>query len=121
MSKTVPEMLREAADVFEERSALYGDNYKRFGFLMAALFPLGLTIKSVDDWNRLGVLVQKVSKLTRYAQQWGNGGHADSLIDDSVYTTMLRELDSEIMDESINAPFDLPENQNGRYIKLGGE
>lgn len=91
----VPEMLRECATVYEERNKLYGDNYKWFGKVMIGLFPNGLTINNVDDWNRLGVFVQAVSKMTRYARNFQDGGHDDSALDNSVYMQMLRELDEE--------------------------
>jgi hypothetical protein len=35
-----------------------------------------------------------MSKATRYAQNFERGGHEDSLIDNSVYTQMLREVDA---------------------------
>ncbi len=92
--KSVPEMLRESAAVYEQRAAIYGDNYKLFGDVMAAMFPHGMTVVSPSDWNRLGAFVQVMSKMTRYANQWRKGGHPDSLVDTSVYTTMLRELDA---------------------------
>lgn len=95
MSQFVPEALRKAAEIYEQRNALYGDNYKRFGPVMKLLFPDGLTIKYDDDWNRIGILVQMVSKLTRYAQNFKAGGHEDSLDDLAVYTMMLRELDED--------------------------
>ena len=95
MSKTVPEMLREAAETYEERNELYGDNYKRFGEMMVSLFPRGLHITTIDDWNRLGVFVPIVSKISRYAENFKIDGHDDSLLDISVYSNMLRELDNE--------------------------
>ena len=95
MSKTVPEMLRESADTYAERNKIYGDNYKEFGKVMLALFPNGVNLKTVADHNRFGVFTQMVSKLTRYAPAFTWGGHDDSLLDLSVYTTMLRELDKE--------------------------
>jgi len=93
--KTVPEMLRAAAGIYEERNKLYGDNYKRFGEIMHSLFPTGLTLTTTDDFNRLGVFVQIVSKVTRYAENYGRGGHRDSLDDAAVYAMMLQELDAE--------------------------
>lgn len=97
----VPEMLREAATTYEERNKLYGDNYKDFGIIMSSLFPTGICLGSVDDFNRFGVLVQIVSKLTRYTHNFGSGGHDDSLLDLAVYSQMLRELD----DEGKGVPF----------------
>lgn len=96
--KTVPEMLREGADTYEERNKLYGDNYKRHGLVMSALFPNGVQLNTMDDHNRFGILTQKVAKLTRYCQNFTTGGHADSLHDDMVYTAMLAELDGEIVE-----------------------
>ena len=92
----VPEMLRECADTYEERNELYGDNYRNFGRAMQAMFPRGVECQSVDDFNRLGVLVQIVGKLGRYCEQFEAGGHDDSLLDLAVYSQMLRELDEEV-------------------------
>lgn len=88
---TVPDMLRESAKTYEVRNRLYGDNYKNFGKTMTALFPNGLMLSTPDDWNRIGILVQAVSKLSRFTKNF-NDGHDDSLLDLSVYATMLREL-----------------------------
>jgi len=99
----VPEMLRNAAKIYEERNKLYGDNYKRFGEIMHSLFPNGLTLHNVDDFNRFGVFVQVVSKITRYAENFTRGGHPDSLDDNAVYSMMLQELDYEYLHRQINA------------------
>jgi len=91
----VPEMLREGADTYEQRNELYGDNYHNFGRVMMALFPRRVSCDSVDDYNRLGIIVQMVGKLGRYCEQFEKGGHDDSLLDLAVYSQMLRELDEE--------------------------
>ena len=88
----VPELMRAGASTYEQRNALYGDNYKHFGHAMRGVFPAGLHIESVEDWNRLGILVQCAAKLTRYGQSFSAGGHADSAHDLSVYAAMLQEL-----------------------------
>tara|TARA_R110000868_G_scaffold98439_4_gene270897 strand:- start:4575 stop:4895 length:321 start_codon:yes stop_codon:yes gene_type:complete len=93
--QTVPDLLRKAAGIYEERNKLYGDNYKRFGEIMQCLFPNGLVLKNADDFNRIGIFVQVVSKVTRYGENFVRGGHPDSLDDTSVYAMMLQELDSE--------------------------
>jgi len=95
-NKTVPEMLREAADTYEERNKVYGDTYKKHGTVMQSLFPDGVSLDCDDDHNRFGVLTMIVGKLTRYAQNFNKGGHYDSLHDLSVYATMLNELDAEL-------------------------
>lgn len=98
--KTVPEMLRDLGDVYEERNKLYGDNYKHFGEVMVAQFPEGLTLKTVADWNRVALFIWMQGKLTRYAMQFEQGGHADSLDDNAVYSQMLRELDGELAERA---------------------
>jgi hypothetical protein len=50
---------------------------------------------TVDGFNRLGVFVQCLSKLTRYAENMNTGGHYDSALDLSVYAAMLAELTKE--------------------------
>lgn len=91
--KFVPEELRACADLYEERNALYGDNYKRFGHIMTVLFPDGLVLNTPEDFNRFGIYVQMIAKCTRYAEQFKKGGHDDSLRDTAVYAMMLLELD----------------------------
>lgn len=93
---TPSDMLQDAADTFKERAEVYGDNYKNFGKVMMTLFPNGLKIEGVDGWNRLGIIVQIISKLTRYCENANKGGHDDSLNDLAVYSSMLRSLDKEI-------------------------
>lgn len=91
--KTVPEMLIASADLYRDRNASYGDNYKRFGKVMHSLFPDGKKITGPDEWNQIGVFIQMVSKISRFVD--GGMHHDDSLEDLSVYSTMLRELISE--------------------------
>lgn len=90
--KTVPELLRDCADTHEQRNKLYGDNYKKYGKVMAAMFPKGLELDSFESHNRFGILVQCVSKIMRYAENLDHGGHRDSAHDLSVYAAMLEEL-----------------------------
>ena len=90
--KTVPELLRDCADTYEQRNKLYGDNYKKYGKVMAAMFPKGLELDSFESHNRFGILVQCVSKIMRYAENLDQGGHRDSAHDLSVYAAMLEEL-----------------------------
>jgi len=93
---SVPERLRLAAKIYEERNKLYGNDYKHFGEVMIGLFPNGLALKSVDDWARMGLLINIAAKLSRYARNFKQGGHKDSLDDLSVYAQMLAEVDDEL-------------------------
>jgi hypothetical protein len=100
MSKTVPDLLREAAEVYESRNKEYGNCYKNFGEWTSKLFQKGIEVKTVDDFNRLGILIIMLSKISRYAENFKNGGHDDSLCDLSVYTNMLRELDADVKEKN---------------------
>ena len=95
MSKPfVVDELEKKARLYAERNKTYGSNYLRFGAIMKALIgETALVVSSEHDYNRLGVFVHIVTKLSRYAENWHRGGHDDSLDDISVYAMMLKELD----------------------------
>jgi len=88
----VPRELEASAATYRERNPVYGDNWLHFGHVMAAMFPEGITLRTADEWNRMGVLVQCAAKFTRYAAQFANGGHEDSAHDLVVYAAMLQQL-----------------------------
>lgn len=92
--KRVQEMLAEAAQIYEDRNAMYGNNYITFGGSMYCLLGMSpIELQSDFDHSRFAILVQIVSKLTRYISMFNVGGHSDSLLDLAVYSQMLRELD----------------------------
>lgn len=85
------------AKIYEERNAIYGDNYKEFGKVMQALFfGQPIYLKTIEDQNRFALLVQIVSKISRYCSQFDHGGHADSLDDLAVYAMLLQEVDHDV-------------------------
>lgn len=90
---TVPDMLRVAAKIYEDRNKMYGDNYKRFGPALSGLMN-GAALTTPDDFNRFGILVQIFSKISRYCNMFEKGGHDDTLDDIAVYAMMLKEIDS---------------------------
>jgi hypothetical protein len=92
--------LRAAAATYEERNAVYGDNFRRVGNAMVAMFPDGLTLKTADDWNRAHLFLLGVVKQTRYAVNFEKGGHRDSVHDSTVYSAMLEAVDQEIVDRA---------------------
>lgn len=92
--KTVPELLREAASLYEERNELYKNNYKMIGGIYEILFPDGIELTNAPEFNRFGLLVQVVGKLLRYTYNYDNPD-PDHLKDMIVYATMLHELDRE--------------------------
>jgi hypothetical protein len=89
-----PEILRAAADTFDERQAVYQDNHERLGKVMAALFPQGVRAVTELDHERYALLMLIMVKWTRYAVQWGDG-HQDSVRDAIVYSAMLEALDAD--------------------------
>lgn len=86
------EELKKAIKVQEEREKVYGQNYVVHGDVMLALFPDGVNLKTKEEHRRFGVLTQIVGKLTRYANQFSNGGHRDSAKDMIVYSALLEKL-----------------------------
>lgn len=101
--KKAHHILREAAQTYEERNKVYGDNYIRVGEVMQAHFPNGLHVVTSDDWNRLHIFLLGVVKDTRYVTNWNAGGHADSIRDRTVYSAMLEEIDTEITSRQIKS------------------
>lgn len=90
---TVPELLKAAATTYAERRAVYGPSEIKFGQVMTALFPDGLTCTTEADFIRLGLFVQIVSKLCRYSQSVQSSPHLDSIHDLGVYAFMLEHAD----------------------------
>ena len=97
--QSVADALEEAAKVFRERSALYKDNYKQFGHFTQPLLK-SVELKTADDFTRMGLVVQVLNKVSRYLQQFQEGGHSDSLTDLAVYAMMLKEVDAEVAAKS---------------------
>ena len=91
MERTPPNLLHLAAHTLEERNAEYGDLYKRTGAVVAAAFPDGVTLRSVEDFTRYGHMFMAFCKLTRYANALPRGGHQDSARDLMVYAAFMEE------------------------------
>ena len=93
-AKRAPDFLEAGAETFRQRNAVYGDTYLEFGRMCAAIFPDGIHVEpgDVDGFNRLGVFVQALSKIARYAANANKGGHQDSAHDLMVYAAMLEEV-----------------------------
>lgn len=88
-------VMRGMADTFEERNALYKDNYKRVAPIMAQLFPDGAK-PDILHLPHFHLLELVVVKLTRYAAS--EMKHADSIHDAGLYCAMIeasmKELES---------------------------
>ncbi len=92
-------IIEDALNTFTERNKVYGDNFWTFGDVMNLIFPDGLLLKGADDFARFGLFANQVAKITRYAQNFQNGGHADSVHDCGVYSFMLETMDEQMQKE----------------------
>lgn len=100
----VPARMRGAAQLFEERNAVYGANYLNFGLTMAGLFPNGVVMRDENDLRRFALVVHMMTKITRYCNAFERGGHGDSLEDLAVYAMMTAETDDLSKVEAESAP-----------------
>ena len=88
-------ILHEGANTYEERSAMYGENFRSFPEVMMGLFPEGIHLQSYEDWMRMQFVMMNAIKMTRYAANFKRGGHSDSMHDMMVYAAMQDATDAE--------------------------
>lgn len=94
MKRSPVDCMEEAFETFKTRNKEYGDNYLNHGRVMMALFPKGVNLKTIEDYNRFGIINMLVAKLTRYCQG-GPKSHQDSIHDLGVYAFILESLDDD--------------------------
>lgn len=90
MSKDAADILQEMADTYRERNKVYGDNYKRVGEVMMALFPQGVKVESAHEFNVWHLFELMIVKLTRFSNS--ELSHLDSIHDCAVYAAMVESL-----------------------------
>jgi len=83
-------IIQEMHETFKQRGEVYGDNYKQVGEVMKVLFPDGIILNSVMDFNTYSIFDLITVKLTRFAQS--KMKHIDSIHDIAVYCAMLESL-----------------------------
>lgn len=93
----VTKLLNEMAGLYAERNAVYKDNYLMVGRIMEAMFPAGKTLRGADDFNRWHLFELAIVKLSRYASNYNQGGHKDSIEDMIVYLAMVAALDAKAL------------------------
>lgn len=98
---TVIAGLDEAVQTYIERNAVYKDNFRNVGNLVQDLFPEGVSLRSAEDFTRWHIFELFLVKLTRYAKNYKDGGHEDSLKDMTVYLSILQALDAEMASKSL--------------------
>lgn len=91
-------------NVIRGREALYGSGSDSLGGALAALFPEGLTLRTVEDFARFSDFQQVVAKLNRYARSFSEGGHLDSIHDAGNYAKLLEVQDRLIAMRKVNTP-----------------
>lgn len=96
MKPSGADLLEAGAKVYRERNKVYGDAFLTVGNVMAAMFPDGVELKTPDDFARFHLLEWQVGKTVRYATNFNKGGHADSILDASVYSAILAAVDERI-------------------------
>lgn len=86
---SVPELLRAAAQTFEERNAVYGSNYKMVGPMVQILFPQGVPSDLVAShrWHLFELILVKISRFAISGLT-----HQDSIHDATVYAAMVESL-----------------------------
>lgn len=85
--------LEAAAKTFRDKAAEYGDDYTLVGNALKALFPAGLHLQTAEEFVRFHLFVMDMVKGSRYAVNFKNGGHQDSVRDKTVYAAMLETVD----------------------------
>lgn len=105
MARDLFQILTDAVETARQRRATYkaarredGKGHWKHGHVMKALFPNGIPLNTPDDFTRLTTFNMMVAKLVRYADNWEEGGHQDSVHDLGVYSFLLEEIDEEIFD-----------------------
>jgi hypothetical protein len=88
--KTAADILAEMAETYRERNKVYGDNYKRVGDVMTAMFPDGVWLHTAEDYNVWHLFELMVVKMTRFANS--DLTHEDSIHDLAVYAAMVESL-----------------------------
>lgn len=86
---TAADILESMAATFRERNAVYGDNYKMVGKMMAILFPNGAPpeVLHSDQFHLFELMLVKLSRYAISGLQ-----HIDSIHDAGVYAAMCEVI-----------------------------
>lgn len=87
--KNAADILTEMAATYRERNAVYGDNFRMVGKLMAVLFPNGVPAEVLHS-DQFHLFELKLVKLSRFAISGLT--HQDSIHDDGVYSAMIEQI-----------------------------
>jgi hypothetical protein len=87
--KNAADILESMAATYRERNAVYGDNFRMVGKLMAVLFPNGVPPELLHS-AQFHLFELKLVKLSRFAISGLQ--HQDSIHDDGVYSAMIEQI-----------------------------
>jgi len=89
---TVPDLLKEKADLFEKKGKEYGNTYKDFGKVLESL-DIKIKTKNKHDYNKIGIFFMMIHKFMRISKTlFTNTPSIDSIKDLQVYSAMLEEI-----------------------------
>jgi hypothetical protein len=87
-SESTSDVLREMAETFDQRNAVYKDNYKTAGAILRAMYPQGIAQHLMGDELHLLMLI--AVKLSRFVH--AEHKHKDSMVDVGVYAAMIANI-----------------------------
>lgn len=98
--KNPKDLLLEFSNIFNLKNGEkgYNNSYKKFGEVCHQLFPKGLNLYSIDDFNKIGIFFMILHKLIRASSCVSSqdkeklGSSLDSIKDLSIYSSMLYEI-----------------------------
>jgi len=98
MERSPAEILRENAQLFEEKNVEHGNTFENIGFHFEKLFPDGVALKTANDFNVFYNFIQAFSKIGRLASSVFNPekllheSYLDSSKDLQCYAAMLQKV-----------------------------
>lgn len=91
METSADRILELMAETYRGRNAVYGDNWRRVGPVMEAMFAgESLTLSEADDHELFHLFSLIIVKLTRFAVSGLD--HQDSIHDAAVYCAMVEAI-----------------------------
>lgn len=93
-------LMNQASATYQQRNAVYKDNFLVVGRVMEALFPNGAPrLHDAADFNRWHIFELMIVKITRYVANWEKPDE-DSLVDLIPYAAILGAQDEDIRKEA---------------------
>lgn len=84
------QVLQQMAETYRDRNAVYGDNFRKVGPVLALLHPKGMKLVSGEDHELFHLWSLVIVKLSRFANS--ELTHEDSVHDAAVYLAMIEAI-----------------------------